>query len=45
MWILLAMQLPVHAATLSGVVMEEGEPVFEGKVKLVDADNRISEVR
>ena len=45
MWIRLAMQLPVHAATLSGLVMEKGEPAGRAEVKLVDADKAVSKVR
>ncbi len=40
-FLLLVCQLPAHGATLSGAVTEQGEPVAEAEVKLVDADNRV----
>ncbi len=40
-FLVLAWHIPAHGATLSGVVTEEGEPVAEAEVKLVNADNRV----
>ena len=40
-FLLLICQLTARGATLAGAVTEQGEPVTEAEVKLVDADNRV----
>ena len=40
-FVMLAVHIPAHGAMLAGIVTEEGEPVAEAEVKLVNSENRV----